>query len=136
MLESRKRTSAPYVGDLPVTELEERFAAYHDAKYGVATSSGTAALQIAFAAAGVREGDEVIVAPNTFTAGEGGIVLTNDEETAERASLHHNIGRVVGRPGYEHHVLASNYRLTEMQAAVLLAQLKEINRWVFCGLSG
>jgi dTDP-4-amino-4,6-dideoxygalactose transaminase len=59
-----------------------------------------------------------------LTAGEGGIVLTNDEATAERASLHHNIGRVVGRPGYEHHVLASNYRLTEMQAAVLLAQLK------------
>jgi dTDP-4-amino-4,6-dideoxygalactose transaminase len=69
-LESRKWTSAPYLGeDIPARVLAERFAAYHDAKYGVATNSGTAALQIAFAAAGVRPGDEVIVAPNTFIAG-------------------------------------------------------------------
>jgi dTDP-4-amino-4,6-dideoxygalactose transaminase len=69
VLENRKWTSAPYIGDMPATELEEQFAAYNDAKYGVATSSGTGALQIAFAAAGVREGDEVIVPPNTFIAG-------------------------------------------------------------------
>jgi dTDP-4-amino-4,6-dideoxygalactose transaminase len=69
VLESRKWTSSPYIDDLPATDLEGRFAAYNDAKYGVATSSGTGALQIAFAAAGVREGDEVIVAPNTFIAG-------------------------------------------------------------------
>jgi dTDP-4-amino-4,6-dideoxygalactose transaminase len=69
VLESRKWTSAPYLDDLPATELEEQFAAYNDAEYGIATSSGTAALQIAFAAAGVREGDEVIVPPNTFIAG-------------------------------------------------------------------
>jgi len=60
----------------------------------------------------------------SFTAGEGGIVITNDEETAERARLLHNIGRVVGRPGYEHHVLASNYRMLELQAALLLIQLR------------
>jgi len=69
VLESRKWTSSPYLDDLPATELEERFAAYNDAQYGVATGSGTDALQITFAAAGVREGDEVIVAPNTFIAG-------------------------------------------------------------------
>ena len=63
-----------------------------------------------------------------FTAGEGGIVLTNDEHTAEQARLYHNIGRVVGRPGYEHHVLASNYRLSELQAALLLVQLRRFDR--------
>lgn len=63
-----------------------------------------------------------------FTAGEGGIVLTDDEETAERARLLHNIGRVVGRPGYEHHVLASNYRLSELHAALLLSQLRRYKR--------
>ena len=59
-----------------------------------------------------------------FTAGEGGVVLTDDEETAERARLYHNIGRVVGQPGYEHHLLAPNFRLSELHAALLLAQLR------------
>jgi len=63
-----------------------------------------------------------------FTAGEGGIVLTNDEETAEQARLYHNIGRVVGRPGYEHYVLASNFRLSELQAALLLVQLRRFDQ--------
>jgi len=60
----------------------------------------------------------------SFTAGEGGVVLTNDEATAEKARLYHNIGRVVGRPGYEHHILASNFRLSELHAALLLVQLR------------
>ncbi|NLE46552.1 MAG: DegT/DnrJ/EryC1/StrS family aminotransferase [Chloroflexi bacterium] len=59
-----------------------------------------------------------------LTAGEGGIVLTDDEELAESARLYHNIGRVVGRPGYQHHVLASNYRMTEFQGALLSTQLE------------
>jgi dTDP-4-amino-4,6-dideoxygalactose transaminase len=59
-----------------------------------------------------------------FTAGEGGIVLTNDEKIATEAKLLHNIGRVLGRPGYEHYVLASNYRITDLQAAVLNVQLR------------
>ena len=63
-----------------------------------------------------------------FTAGEGGIVLTNDEQTAEQARLYHNIGRVIGRPGYEHQVLASNYRLSELHAALLLAQFRRFDR--------
>jgi dTDP-4-amino-4,6-dideoxygalactose transaminase len=68
-LESRKWTSAPYIGETAATKLEERFAAYNGARYSVATGSGTDALQVAFAAAGVRAGDEVILAPNTFIAG-------------------------------------------------------------------
>lgn len=63
-----------------------------------------------------------------FTAGEGGVVLTNDEKIAEYALLLHNIGRVVGRPGYAHEVLASNFRLSELQAALLLAQLRRFQR--------
>ncbi len=62
----------------------------------------------------------------SLTAGEGGIVLTNDEELAEKARLIHNIGRVVGKPGYEHYILSSNYRMTEFQAALLLSKLKAL----------
>lgn len=214
-----------------VEEFEEAFAAYHDAKYGIAVSNGTAALELALLACGIESGDEVLVPAVTFiasasaivtsvgavpvfvdiepetasispagieeaitdrtrgviavhyggypvdldrilpivekqglvliedcahaqgtewkgrkvgaignmggfsfqeskalTAGEGGIALTDDEDTAEGARLFHNIGRVVGRPGYEHHVLASNYRLSELHAALLMVQLRRYQR--------
>jgi len=66
----------------------------------------------------------------SITAGEGGIVLTNDDELAEKARLIHNIGRVVGRPGYEHYILSSNYRMTEFQGALLLSKLKSYQQEV------
>lgn len=60
----------------------------------------------------------------SFSSGEGGIILTNSERLAERAKLIHNIGRVVGKPGYEHYLLSSNYRITEFQSALLLSQME------------
>ena len=214
-----------------VEQFEKAFAAYHDAQHGIAASNGTAALELALRACGIRAGDEVLVPAVTFiasagaivtgaaavpvfvdsdpetlsisadgieeaitdrtkavlavhyggypvdfdrilpivqkhdlvliedcahgqgtewkgrkvgtfgkmgafsfqetkalAAGEGGIVLTNEAEVAERARLLHNIGRVVGRPGYEHHVLASNFRMLELQAALLLTQLQRYQR--------
>lgn len=59
----------------------------------------------------------------SFTAGEGGIVVTNSNELAEQARLYHNIGRIMGQPGYKHFALASNFRMTELQGALLRAQL-------------
>lgn len=61
-----------------------------------------------------------------LTAGEGGMVLTNDEKLAEKAKLLHNIGRVIGRPGYIYETLSSNYRMTEFQAALLLSRLADV----------
>jgi perosamine synthetase len=51
-----------------LTEFEEGFAGYCGVRYGVAVSSGTAALQLAVAAAGVRPGDEVLVSASTNIA--------------------------------------------------------------------
>ncbi|NOZ29221.1 MAG: DegT/DnrJ/EryC1/StrS family aminotransferase [Chloroflexi bacterium] len=215
-----------------VEAFEKAYAEYQDARYGIAVSNGTVALELALLACGIRPGDEVLVPAVTFiasasaivrvgavpvfvdsdpetlsispagieaaitertrgvvavhyggypidfdailpivrrhdlvliedcahaqgtewkgrkvgtlghmgafsfqetkalTAGEGGIVLTDDEEIAERASLLHNIGRVVGRPGYEHHVLASNYRLSELQGALLHSQMRHLPEMV------
>ncbi len=209
-------------------QLEDAFAAYQDAKYGVAVTSGTAALTVALKAAGVDIGDEVLVPAYTFvasatsvlqnnavpvfvdcdldtrnmdpdvledaiterttaimpvhfsgracdmerileiakrhglavvedachcwgatwndrklgavgdiggvsfqaskhmTAGEGGMVLTNDEELAARAFSYHHIGRIAGRPFYEHHYCGWNFRMTEFDAAVLLVQLERV----------
>ena len=211
-----------------VEEFEKRFAAYQDAKFGVAVTNGTAALTVALKAAGIDVGDEVIVPGYTFiatascvlynnavpifvdveldtvnidphaieaaitdrtraiipvhwagraadmdrildiarqhnlaviedachgwgamwkdrkvgaigdlggvsfqaskhiTAGEGGIVLTNDEDLAAKAFSYHHIGRVPGRPFYEHHLVGWNFRMTEFDAAVLLIQLERL----------
>lgn len=61
-----------------------------------------------------------------LTCGEGGFVTTNDEELAKKCFSYHNIGRVPGRPFYEHHVPAWNLRMTEFQGAILLCQLKRL----------
>jgi len=49
----------------------EAFASYQTARYGICTSSGTTALEVALKAAGVRRGDEVIVPALTFVATAG-----------------------------------------------------------------
>ncbi len=51
-----------------VPEFEEAIAGFCDAKYGVAVSSGTAALHTAMYAIGIGPGDEVIVPAMTFAA--------------------------------------------------------------------
>lgn len=65
-----------------------------------------------------------------LTAGEGGIVLTNDEDLAERARLLHSIGRRADQPGYLHYALSSNYRLSDIQAALLVAQFAHLPQQV------
>ncbi len=58
-----------------------------------------------------------------ITAGEGGIVLTDDEELAALIRSFTNCARGIEEPWYHHYRMGSNYRMTEFQAALLLAQL-------------
>ncbi len=51
-----------------VGALEGEFARFHDASFGVAVPSGTAALELALRACEVGLGDEVITSPYTFIA--------------------------------------------------------------------
>lgn len=57
-----------------------------------------------------------------LTSGEGGIVITNDDELAARLWSAHNCGRMPDRAWYEHFTIGGNYRLSEFQGAVLNAQ--------------
>jgi dTDP-4-amino-4,6-dideoxygalactose transaminase len=217
-----------YVGGAQGKALEQEFAAFQDAKFGVACTNGTAALEIALRALGVGCGDEVIVPPYTFVAtasavlsvgatpvfvdiephtlnidpnlieaaltprtraiipvhiagrpadmdgimaiarkrhllviedaaqahaaewrgakvgaigdlgtfslqasknlnaGEGGLIVSNNEEYADAAWSVMNVGRVRSGRWYEHHVLGSNFRMTEFQAAIARVQLQRL----------
>lgn len=55
-------------------EFEKEFAAYIGTQYAVALSNGTLALDVAFKALGVGEGDEVIVTSRTFLASVSSII--------------------------------------------------------------
>lgn len=65
-------------------------------------------------------------ASKNMTAGEGGLITTNDRDLAELCESYVWAGRKVGREWYEHFRLGWNYRLTEFQGAILLAQLERI----------
>lgn len=208
------------------TQFEQEFAAYQQAKYGVAVTNGTAALEVALAALGIGPGDEVVVPDFTFvatasavlftgavpvlvdvrsdtycidsaqveaaitprtkaiiavhmgghpadldalteialkhglrlvedsshahgsawrgrrvgavgdigtfsfqqsklmTAGEGGIVVTNDPSLEKMVRSVHDCGRMPGEWFYAHFIYGSNYRLSEWQGAILRAQLQ------------
>ena len=216
------------VGGERVEQFQREFAAFHNTRYGVACSSGWAALVIALKALGVGRGDQVIVPAYTFvatasavldvgaipvfadinpetltispedaeakmtektrcvipvhvagcpadmdrvweiarergvavledaaqahgaewrgfkvgslgdmgafsfyqsknmTSGEGGIVVTNDENLADLAWSYHNVGRDRRREWYELVRYGWNFRMTEFQAAVLIAQLRRL----------
>ncbi len=214
-----------------VKEFEQKMSAGVNRKYGIAVSNGTAALEVAIQALGVKEGDEVImpaftiiscamavtkvgavpvlvdsdlqtwnmnteeieakITPRTkaimivhiyglpvevdrvlalaekynlkviedaaemhgqtyngrpcgsfgdistfsfypnkhITTGEGGMVMTDDEELAERCRMIRNLCfRKDVR--YVHDEISDNYRFTNLQAAVGLAQLERLDEFV------
>ena len=192
---------------------EREFAAYHQAKHGIAVTNGTHAIEVALAAMGIGPGDEVIVPNATFvatasavlfagalpvlvdvradsycidpelaeaainentkaiiavhmgdiplledaahahgsewrgrkvgafgiggtfsfqasknmTAGEGGMIISNDDDFERLARSTHDCGRMPGEWFYSHYIYGSNYRLSEWQGAVLLAQLTRLD---------
>ncbi|KAB2660320.1 MAG: DegT/DnrJ/EryC1/StrS family aminotransferase [Verrucomicrobia bacterium] len=61
-----------------------------------------------------------------MTAGEGGIITTNDETLAEACRSIQSCGRIPSGPWYEHHVISGNYRLGEFQGAILSCQLDRL----------
>ena len=66
-------------------------------------------------------------ASKNMTAGEGGMIVTNNEDLANKVWALTNQGRKKGGKWYEHYVLGANYRLTGFQAAVLLAQFERLD---------
>lgn len=209
-------------------EFERAFAKFHGAKYGLAVTNGTAALEVTMSAIGIVPGDEVIIPDYTFvatasavlyagampvmvdvspetycidvtlaeaaitprtkaviavhmgghpadldalmdlvkrkglaliedsshahasewkskrigsfgtagtfsfqasklmTAGEGGVILSNDDAFERQARSVHDCGRMPCEWFYRHFINGSNYRLSEWQGAVLTVQLSRL----------
>jgi len=59
-----------------------------------------------------------------ITSAEGGIILTNEDETEKYARSSSNCGRLPQGVWYEHYYLGGNFRLTEFQAAILDIQFE------------
>jgi len=61
-----------------------------------------------------------------LTSGEGGIVITDDDELYAMMHSLRNVGRIEGGQWYDHYNPGCNYRITQMQAALLSRQLERL----------
>ena len=64
-----------------------------------------------------------LYATKNVTAGEGGLITTNNAALADRLRLLRNQGMT---KRYEYEMAGHNYRMTEMQAALAIPQLREL----------
>ena len=62
-----------------------------------------------------------------ITTGEGGVIVTNDERIAKLCWSMRNQGRDEGSDWLEHERLGYNYRLSDINCALGIAQLERIN---------
>lgn len=64
-----------------------------------------------------------------ITTGEGGMCITNNEELAEKMRILRDHG-MSKHKRYWHEVIGFNYRMTNLQAAIGVAQLKKLDEFV------
>ena len=65
----------------------------------------------------------------TITSGEGGMVCTNDTKLANSIKLYKDHGLdIEATEYYTHNVIGFNYRMTNISAAIGLAQLESVNK--------
>jgi dTDP-4-amino-4,6-dideoxygalactose transaminase len=66
-------------------------------------------------------------ASKLITAGEGGMIISNNDKFEVQARSVHDCGRMPGKWFYSHYIYGSNYRLSEWQGAILHVQLGRLD---------
>jgi len=66
-------------------------------------------------------------ASKLMTAGEGGMIISNNDKFEVQARSVHDCGRMPGQWFYSHYIYGSNYRLSEWQGAILSVQLSRLD---------
>lgn len=95
---------------------QSKIIAIEDAAQAVGASKvGSLGLAAAFSLYGSK----------VVACGEGGLITTNDSELAESIKLYRGQGATTAG-SYYHSVVGYNYRMTDLQAAVGLAQLERL----------
>ncbi len=102
---------------LPVIEdaCQANGASYHGRKVGAIGRMGCFSLN----------------AFKTISSGDGGLLITDDTELYERAFAFHDQGHSPDRAGVEvgrRNVIGLNFRMTDLTAAVALAQFRKLDR--------
>jgi dTDP-4-amino-4,6-dideoxygalactose transaminase len=67
-----------------------------------------------------------------INSGEGGVILTNDDDLAEKARMIRNHGEIVIEGKTRDHIVnivGNNYRMTELTAAVAIEQFKKLDKF-------
>ena len=65
-----------------------------------------------------------------MSAGEGGIIVSNDEPFMDSCFSYYICGRVRRGEWYEHRHLGGNFRMSAVQAAVLIPQLDSLDNFL------
>lgn len=151
-----KLEQAEKAGVLPKVVIPVHFSGLPcdmEAIHRLATRYGFAVIEDASHAIGARYRDSIVgdcrysdITIFSFhpvkiiTTAEGGLAMTRSSDLAQKLQLFrsHGITRdtsLMTRPDegawyYEQHFLGLNYRLTEMQAALGLSQLKHLDSWI------
>jgi len=71
--------------------------------------------------------------PKIITMGQGGMIITNDKKIYEKCLAIKDFGRDFGakknmKRSFEHKTIGYNFKLTEFQAAIGLAQIKKLKK--------
>lgn len=113
----------------------------HDSIAAVAADAGIAVIEDAAEAIGARIGDrragsfgDISVfsfhGSKTLTTGEGGMVLTDDDELHAAILVLRDHGRRPGTMDFRSEEIGFKYRMSSMQAALGLAQLERVDELV------
>jgi dTDP-4-amino-4,6-dideoxygalactose transaminase len=118
-----------FAGDLSDMDAITSIAARHNLRVieDAAQSPGVCLVDGRFAGTFGLAGIFSFQASKCLTCGEGGLITTNDDDFAVRCWSLRHCGRRPGGLWYEHVRLGWNFRMPELPAALLLAQLERLD---------